>query len=323
MQIAIFEDKKTLVITLNRTGSSVLRSLCDYTNREMSQKRYDYIDFISTKQQEGWEIALCVKDPHERRLSSLEFKARLVSSPEQCAFYLRGLVSGHIPKDYHDFIDTGYIDFTLNDSHMDWGTSCYFHLLASQGIVPRLLFLNRNNFFDWYNVKSVSAADYTEYLENLINHDPMALEHFRSQYQIPLQKYHNHNQFVEDFGLTHTELSRLFLYEIYKKTITEKTHYLYGLAKGHNGPLCELKTVLTFNEWEYMETQMYASMIESVNRDFQDRVQLSKIMIHRIVSRLIECYDVEKMNNMRKHYPGKNLLFLIPNAQEFLNIVDL
>jgi len=45
--------------------------------------------------------------------------------------------------------------------------------------------------------------------------------------------------------------------------------------------------------------------------------------IKDIVSRLLECYDVEKMNNMGKHYPGKNLLFMIADSQKFLDNVDL
>lgn len=315
--------KKVIIITEYRTGSTVLNNATSYSDLELFEPRdivlSDQIfQKLHTMQTQGWQIALCIKDPIERRRSALELISLRSDSTDisNQAYYLRGFITATMNENYEDIIKNGYFNYTLNDIHLDWGTSCYYHLIVNQGIYPTLLYLDRGVKSDWSYYKSNSLYDFTEFMLNLFDEDPKAQEEFESHSNIYTKKY---NQKDNLLPVSETEEKRIYLYEIYRKAIT---HGSYIKSWRNNQEFLYDKDILSFSEWEDMEMLLYTHMVMMINSSQELRVNSSKIVLHSVLSRLIKYYGLDKGSvlpaDIGKYYPARNLLIHIPCPMDYL-----
>lgn len=324
MLIFKYPNKKVIIVTELRTGSTVLGNATTYSDLELFETYNTVLtdqlfQKLNTMQSQGWQIALCVKDPMERRRSALELISLRSDSTDltQRAYYIRGLVTG-VNINYHNIFENGYFSYTLNDGHLDWGTSCYYHLFVNQGIFPTLLYVDRGINSDWSYNKSHLSFDFTKFMLDLFDQDPSAQDQFSSDSNQYTERYNSKDILLP---VSETEASRMYLYEIYKKTIE---HSIY--LKSWNNLQEDIydKDVLRFSEWEDMEIQMYQHMIMMINSSQELRYNSSKIVIKHVLSRLIDCYGLEArpippMSMTIHHYPSKNFLMHIPDPLNYLN----
>jgi len=316
-------NKKVIIITEHRTGSTVLAHATSYSDLELFEPpdivlSDQILQMLNTMQTQGWQIALCIKDPMERRRSALELIS-LKSDTNNLAsraYFLRGLIAGNFNTYHGNIISTGYFNYTLNDFHLDWGTSCYYHLFVNQGIFPRLLHLHRGVDSDWSYTKSHVCLDFTEFMLELFDHEPKAQEKFKLHSEVYIKKYgQNHNS----LPLSDTEASRMYLYDVYKKSIVHNT-YIKNWGSRHE--FLYDKDILRFSEWEDMELMMYESMVGLINGDQKLRSDSSKHVLRSVLSRLINCYGLDKgailPTEIGNWYPSRNLLTHISSPLDYL-----
>ena len=320
MIIFEYPSKKVLIVSHIRTGSSILHEVSQISD-ELT-KTWDLggplsgtdavgndapsnLEYIINKHQNGWEVVLSVKDPHQRRLSALQMKVQGHRfDHHHCAGYIKGLVDANMLS-APQTLRQGYFDYTLNDGHMDWGSSCFYHLLVCLGVIPKLLFLRHSDaYFDMYfNIKHYPGQhEFTQYMKDLIKESPEVMERFENITNDQNSKF----QSKHEGSLSSTEYQRMFLYDVYKNYINHKTSEIYEITDQF-----DFNNFLSLSEWENMETEMHNYMLRSINQDHETRTLMSKLIFKRVLDKLKSCYGNSVMsntNNPHAHYPGKMLL---------------
>lgn len=155
MQVYHSEAKSIVIITQNRTGSSVLNRLSKdhpdliafHCSSFLRHDWKDCLEELEKLEELGNTIYIAVKDPTLRRMSALDMLVGhyhylnnadntpleledLFSSVTNCCIYLQGFIAGQ----YKKHKNCPLLDYNLSDTHMDWGNSVLYHLLKVKNI---------------------------------------------------------------------------------------------------------------------------------------------------------------------------------------------
>lgn len=325
MMVFVSEPSKAMFITEVRTGSSNLTRLSEFGVLEFLGREYDnnlglenLCDLIKTKYHD-YKIYLCIRDPQIRRESALSM---IISGGQGTSFTedvasLRAMVGEALKRSAYDK-KYGFINYTLNDNHVDWGTSCYYHILVTKGIIPTLLHLDNKSIFEmpsfigyhsWQNVLKTEERDYHMVLKNIIqtyHSDNVQAQQLwqRAEAQVSWTgeriadvPVRGPNINVKPWALARTAVYQYYYNMFYCNCI---------MSDGLNA-MC-----LPFQTWIDMEAKMYYLAMKFPP---DQAPHASKVILDRTLKTYAECYDFQAIaeahhNSEYQSLPGGKFLRL-------------
>lgn len=280
---------KFTLVTEQRCGSSLLEriSLCD--DSPLVELRGDEVDHC-VEEHITSEIPIYVlsRDLHQRRSSALKMRlnGKNTEIVEHCNF-LDGYISAYITHNF-SYNLLGFYNFCLNDSHLDWGTSVYYHYLKSRGVQNlKLLWLYRPTMLE----SGFRLPTLTDFLAESFDHHEQIRKEVYDQ-RVDLEgRYSN---------LTHNEVDNIVIHETYNKKFRELTDHR--------------DDVLKFSDWIWCEQFMNNTMKDM----YLDRSTYESSEVLKVVSQKLKVFNAIKINDFHDRqaitwWPGKRLMDLRPD----------
>ena len=328
MKVFLSEASKTIFITEVRTGSMNLDALSKLGVLKVLGYRFEnniklaeLCDLIKTEYA-NHKVYLCIRDPLIRRESALNMLSTQNYSQatySENVSYFRGMINETL-KHQVRHSNLGFLDYTLNDPHVDWGTSCYYHILVVNGIIPELLFLSNKSMFVMptfiSNDTDAGMSDYHRVLNQIIIESGCqeAIERMQKEDE----KVNARNESLPDLlyiNLHPNTLARKSTYQYYYNIFDSVTHCRYFDAwrdwTQSDDPQPE---PLPFVSWIIMEAKMYqwAARLNSL-RDHDLARASSKHLLNETLTTYAKYYRFHEVFSADQRgelvsYPGRKFL---------------
>jgi len=296
----LWEDHKTLILTTNRTGSSHLFDLSNvYPDKLIRQDRsYNFYESLLEFQNKNYTIYLAIKDPTQRRISALTLMASYYDYIEKNIYYLKGRIK-QVQQQWHE---RALPQYTLRDSHLDWGTSVLYHILKLKGIKVLPLLLNRS--------------------DPAWNDHPMFME------PVQFSRYTNHGTIPTLTSITKeilgTESSKfdhgtvLLGEAIHKPNEMGDRHLLYdNYCLEFRKIIYNLnqEPILTLDEFIGFEHRCHTSIIREHNS--LDHYESSEDLIEYITQKFLSHPDMRNVITS-PNWPGCTVMLMVDKIKEFM-----
>lgn len=349
MFVYISEPSKSIFITELRTGSTSLHTLANFgvlkkfigheRNNMHPENTLDHDDMLSLCDTiktdfHDYTVYMCIRDPLIRRESALTLITNQYieqATYSECISFLRGIVSETIKNT--GISKYGFVNYTLNDNHMDWGTSSYYHVFVINGIIPKLLHVKNKNLFripgfmhpgGCEQIQS-DESDYHKVILNIImehHNDNQEAKNLWEEKDRQINNDASNNQAMDYAGRWNVNPVTVYksaTYQYYSNLFTVYDQQYRcnlvsnGVSHGHLGnPNTHF---LPFQSWIDMETRLYhwaVALEEKNNRDAT--LKTSQWLLDKTLKTYAEYYDFpaieEAYPDQITIYPGRKFLRL-------------
>lgn len=281
-----------LIITEKRTCSSFLLELTSYTelvHEPNNPDSQDLLQQILTEYQSGRQIYLVCREPVYRRTGALGM-VMSGETLEHKIMNLRGLIQSEV-----SFYDTnksrGFINFTLNDSHLDWGTSVYYYVLRAAGIKVNILLADNNRFLDWQDRQWYTSEHLNLFLT---------------------EKFDEYNyEYIPKNYMSDPDKDSIISYHAYAKAFREGPDLI---------PYLDDNATLTFDTWTNLESTMYTRMVSIEHSNFSDQeiFKFARSLLYEVLHTINQYYDQDQISQRLHNYPSRQLLRFYPDINQTL-----
>lgn len=281
---------KFTLVTEQRCGSSLLERISLCNDSPLIVVRDNEFDDRCVEEHITSEIPIYVlsRDLHQRRSSAIKMRlnGRNTEMVDHLNF-LDGYISAYTTHNF-SYSELGFYNFCLNDSHLDWGTSVYYHYLKSRGVKNlKLLWL--------YRPTMLESGFYLPTLTNFLG------ENFKNHAEIREEIYDQQATLEGKYSTNkHNEVENIVIYETYNKQFRELTDHR--------------DDVLKFSDWIWCEQFMNNTMIDMYHGiSTYDSSEVLEVVSQKLkvlnAVNIIEFYNRQAIT----WWPGKRLMDLRPD----------
>lgn len=303
---------KFALVTEQRCGSSLLNNISSNDIESSPLKEVDFgrmtdelnkteqlTNWLSKCKETGTPIYVLSRDLHHKRSSAVNMKTQGRGSLKDQIFFLQGYISSHIEQRSNEVDKMGFYNFCLNDSHLDWGTSMYYHFLKSMGAHDlSVLWLNRPTVLE----SNTDLRHLTHFLLTNFKDCPEVYSVINAEAQKLKRNYDAISGGMAPavdggprLGMSYGETSRIVINEAYNKRFRELTDHRDDILK--------------FSDWIWCEQFMNNTMVDMTTQTGHTCPHTSSEVID-IVKKKLEIIDMDEViknevNGNLIWYPGR------------------
>lgn len=290
---------KFALVTEQRCGSSLLHEISEFEDSPLIQSKITNLDeWISKYKKSNKPIYVLCRDIHHKRSSAVNMQTHHNNCKDRVNF-LNGIIHSYTERRYMEVDKCKFFNFCLNDSHIDWGTSVYYHFLRSKGVTNIcLLWLQRPNLLE----SNITIQSLDNFLTFIFKDYPEIDKHVRKHHE-ELKKSYDHgstNYTVDRMGMTIGEIGHIVILEAYNKAFRELTDHR--------------NDVLKFSDWIWCEQFMNNTMISMYTNSGYDCPYTSTEVLD-IVREKLDIMDMAQIKKCEEvgsliWWPGKRFMML-------------
>lgn len=299
---------KFALVTEQRCGSSVLNDISEFEDSPLVEvEEHNLDEWISESIKTNKAIYVLCRDIHHKRSSAVNMMTNHNTCREQVTF-INGMIHSFVHHTSRTVEKCKFFNFCLDDSHLDWGTSVYYHFLRSKGVTNLcLLWLKRPNLLETNT--TIESLD----IFLLFNfRDYPEIEKFIRRNSEELRKSYDHNDSnvtYDRLSMTQSELSHLIVNEAYNKAFRELTDHRHD--------------VLKFSDWIWCEQFMNNTMISMYTSSGYDCPYTSAEVIDIVKEKLdiLDIAEIKKREDLGTivWWPGKRFMTLFSDVYDTRN----
>ena len=303
------DSHKFVIVTEQRTGSSFLFHLQHHCDIEVweDQDPLAKMEKIKDIHNEGYTIYVAGREPVGRRASAISMLS-FGNTVDQKANYMRGRIASEMEKRVAN-TQAGLPNFTLSDSHLDWGTSIYYYLIRASGVHCRMILVDTCKYFDWYDRFTDDVFTMDQFMRPRYKHIPEALEYLDGESSHRkrgvmdslvwmLNKNDHYHKGSSPLPLKPSEGEYMFLYHAYTKAFREMSNDL----KYDTIDITAKNKLLPIDTWTNLESVLFtrmATMENDLSLDSSQRTVIANKTLWTVLQRLNEYVNWETLATLR------------------------
>jgi len=305
-----------LIITEKRTASSFLRrrfaEVSELQMWDISKDHQAMLQKILEENQNGRKVYLVCREPTTRRRGSMPMFME-GNTLEHKIMYMRGLIDS-TQRQYYLNPVVGFIDFTLGDEHLDWGTSAFYYVLVAAGIKFQKLLARTNKFLDGYSNSWDHQTSLSTFLINNYKQFPSVLD-FLKEWGISEDISESPSK-----EITGLETESVICYNVYAQELRYLHNGINSYLLAEGDPFEE--RIMSFDTWTNLECLMFSKFEYQENTYDKDKTTIkdARLTLYRVLYEINKYYDQHEilLTYNDSSYPCKRLLNFYPDINQTL-----